>query len=120
MLSAEEKKKLVAGWRRRQKQEKDLLQKKRDLAMKKAEQAAAMLKQKYHVQRVILFGSLVKGTFWEHSDIDMAVCGLDEPYYLDAFWDITQLTYPFNVDLISLEDVSQKLAKKIGREGMEI
>ena len=120
MLTEKELKKFSAGWRRR-KQEKDTaLRKMNMLALQKADLTGRMLKEKYQAQKVILFGSLAKGTFWEHSDIDLAVCGMNDSYYLDAYWDATQLALPFSLDLVILEKVPAKLGEKIKSEGTEI
>ena len=120
MLTEKELRNFSSGWRRR-KREKDIhLQKKHSLAMEKAQQVGNMLKEKYHAQKVFLFGSLVNGTYWEHSDIDIAVSGFNDACYLDAFWDATQMVLPFDLDLVILEDVSAKLENRILNEGTEI
>ncbi|MGD9146966.1 MAG: nucleotidyltransferase domain-containing protein [Anaerolineae bacterium] len=55
-----------------------------------ARQAADLLRYEYGVDRVALFGSLVRSErFHTRSDIDLAVCGLDEKYYYRAVERIT-------------------------------
>ncbi len=120
MLTEKEKQKFVKGWKNRQKVKETSLQSKHSMALEKAQQIGKMIKEKYHAQRVFLFGSLVNGYYWEHSDIDLAVSGFDDVCYLDAFWDATQLASPFDLDLVILEDVPKKLGKKILKEGTEI
>lgn len=117
MLTEEELKRFAAGWKRRKKEKDALLEERRILALQKARQTAAMLKEQYQAQKVMLFGSLAKGTFWEHADLDLAVSGISGACYLDAYWDAAQLALPFSLDLVILEEVPEKLRQKILDEG---
>lgn len=120
MLTQKELEGFASGWKRRKKEKETLLEERCILALQKAQKTAMILKEKYQAQKVILFGSLANGTFWEHADIDLAVSGMDEAAYLDAFWDASQLALPFSLDLVILEEVPQKLRQKIMDEGTEI
>ena len=63
-------------WEAREEEEK----RKRVLAIEKAREVAKILKRKYKVKEVILFGSLVWRTdfLWRGTDIDLLVKGLEE------------------------------------------
>lgn len=50
-------------------------------ALKAAKEIAAMLKEKYGVANVVLYGSLVNGKFDDYSDIDLYVENFDEDYF---------------------------------------
>jgi len=120
MLTQDELKRFASGWKRRKKEKDALLEERRLLALQKARQTGKMLKEKYQAQKVILFGSLANGTFWEHADLDLAVNGMDGARYLDAYWDAAQLALPFSLDLVILEEVPEKLRQKIMSEGTEM
>lgn len=78
MLTQEQIKKYKSGWKKRQREKETALKLKHELALKKAGEMALVLKNKYGVKKVVLFGSAVNGKFWEHSDLDIAVYGLIE------------------------------------------
>lgn len=120
MLTQEQIKKYKSGWIKRQKEKEDALKLKHELALKKAREMARVLKNKYGIKKVVLFGSAVNGKFWEHSDLDIAVYGMDEGQYLDIAWELFEIALPFKVDLIPVEKASVKLLRKIEEEGEEI
>ncbi len=62
----------IAGWKRRQQQEKAAIEKRRAKAREIAAQAVDILK-KHGATKVILFGSVLDHTFKLDSDIDIAV-----------------------------------------------
>lgn len=120
MSPPEQIEKYVSGWKKR-KENKDVnLEKKHKAALEKASRIADMLKDKYDVKKVVLFGSTATGKLWTHSDIDIAVFGLDEDKYLDIVWEASQLALPFSVDILLAEKTSELLQQKIQREGIEI
>lgn len=72
----------------------------------------------YHVMKIILFGSRARGTYWEKSDLDLAVFGCH---------DFTQFSFAMQenvwtllkMDLIDMnEDVSMELMSEIERDGV--
>lgn len=69
----------------------------------KARAVARSIAEKYGLERVYLFGSLTDcARFHLGSDIDIAVLGLDDSRFLDAWGDVeTMLEHPF--DLVRLE-----------------
>lgn len=85
-----------------------------------AREIAAFLREKYHPQRIIVFGSLVHPEmFGLHSDIDIAVQGIPWPDYLRAWNDVEDLTAEFKVDLIDVNIVSDLIRQRI-EEGQEL
>lgn len=105
---------------KRREREKELAQRRGD-ALAVARRAAELLRQR-GAKRVWLFGSLAgSGTFWEHSDIDLAVEGLPPQ---ESFWqlyaEIMKMAGPFSVDLVLLEEASPDLRKAILTEGKEL
>ncbi|MBI3914307.1 MAG: nucleotidyltransferase domain-containing protein [Chloroflexi bacterium] len=86
-----------------------------------ARRAARLLKQKYGATRVIVFGSLTHGAwFHPHSDLDLAVEGL-EPGAVWRAWSTIEKAVPeLEVDLIELETASQRLNQRIREQGREV
>ncbi len=75
------------------------------------------LAEKYHLNRVILFGSRARGDYWRASDIDLAVSGGDiTRFSLDLEEETsTLLTY----DVVNLDEkVSAELLASIQKEGI--
>ncbi len=120
MLTPDEKKKYASGWTKRLKEKETKIKQNHKKALDKAIKIAEILKSKYGVEKVVLFGSIASGKFWEHSDIDIAVYGIDEERYMDIIWEASQLASPFKVDLVPIEKISDKLKRKIENEGMKL
>ena len=90
----------------------------RERAWAVARQAADLLRGKYGVDRVTLFGSLVRSElFHTRSDIDLAVWGLDKKHYYRAVAQLLALDAAFEVDLVMAEEVPGSLLAAIEREG---
>lgn len=82
-------------------------------------QAAQLLREKYHLKQVILFGSLLSpATVRRHSDIDLAVCGLSDQQYYLALNDLLEISPDFSFDLIQLESAQPSLQAVINRQGI--
>ena len=92
-----------------------------ECALAVAREAADLLRRKYGVCRVTLFGSLVRSElFHTRSDIDLAVWGLDEKYYYRAVARLLALDAAFEVDLVMGEKVPAPLLAVIEREGKDL
>lgn len=74
------------------------------------------LASKYHICKVILFGSRARGDFKRTSDIDLAVKGGDfERFALDVSEETSTL---LKFDIVDLDrEVQQELLDSIKREG---
>lgn len=105
---------------KRREREKELAQRRED-ALAAARQAAELLRQR-GAKRVWLFGSLAGSrTFWEHSDIDLAVEGLPpQENYWQLYAELMKAAGPFNLDLVLLEEAPPDLQKAILTEGKEL
>ena len=69
-----------------------------------------ILVEKYHVKRIVLIGScLNKDRFRFHSDIDLCVKGLEGSLYFQALGELLISAGEFNVDLIPMEDATERM-----------
>ncbi len=80
-----------------------------------------MLKSRFGVRRVVLFGSLAHAAWFNPtSDVDLAVEGLPT----DAYWKAWRLAEEFitgrPVDLIEIESAGESLRRAIQRYGVEL
>ncbi len=82
---------------------------------------AEELKSRFGVRRVVLFGSLAHEA-WSiaDSDVDLAVEGLSEDAYWDAWRLAEEMISDRSVDLIELEKASPSLREAIERYGVSL
>lgn len=93
----------------------------RRVAWEIAQRAAALLKVDYGASRVVLFGSLSRDEpFSSHSDIDLAVWGLDERVYYRVVSRLLDLDPSISVDLLRAEALRDDLIHAIETTGMEL
>ncbi len=105
----------------RQKARRAALEARRQHAWQVVRDAATLLRQEYGITRVAAFGSITsEKLFHEHSDIDLAVWGLDERVYFRAVGALQGLDPEFSIDIIRFEDASSSLQKTILQEGIPI
>jgi uncharacterized protein len=91
------------------------------LAWEIARNIAQILKEKFAITKVIVFGSLVhRHWFNQRSDIDIAVENLPPEKFFTALNYISDITDEFEIDLVPLETCFPKLKKVIEMEGVEI
>lgn len=83
--------------------------------------AARLLKERFGVRRVILFGSLADDKWFRpDSDVDLAIEGLSPQAYWEA-WRITEETIEDRtVDLIELEAAPASLRSMIEKHGIDL
>ena len=79
-------------------------------------EARAILLERYHARRVVLFGSLAIGSFSERSDVDFAVEGMPSASYFHALADLMAL-FGVPVDLVRIEEAVPSLRAHIEEEG---
>lgn len=90
-------------------------------ALRAAQEMADLLRRDYGVTRVVLSGSLARGgLFHAHSDIDLAVWGLDPPRYHSIHGRLLGMVPEFGVDLVEFEDARPRLQATIEAEGVEL
>ena len=104
--------------RRWENERQQLLQRFRKTSML-ARKAAELLKEQFGVQRVALFGSVAhEELFHSHSDLDLAVWGLDEKEYYRAVAQLLALDPVIRVDLIRVEAASASMREEIESSGV--
>jgi len=93
----------------------------REEILKRVRLAALMLKRRYFVKRVILFGSLAhESWFVSGSDIDLAVEGIESKDYWQAWRDVEEIIRDRSVDFVEMETVGDSLRMSIEKHGLEI
>lgn len=106
--------------RKRQESRQHILNKRRETALSFAKQAALFLKTACGAEQVILFGSLSRqGVFDEHSDVDLAVLGLDERAYYRILAELMNMQPEIDVDLVRMEGAAPSLLRSI-QEGITL
>ena len=86
-----------------------------------AGRAAALLKEKFSVPRVVVFGSItMPELFHTHSDIDLAAWGMNGSDYYRAVGVLQALDPEFSVDLVLFEEASPNLQRTIQSEGIDL
>ncbi len=84
-------------------------------------QAADLLKERFGVRRVVLFGSLADDVWFRtDSDVDLAVEGLPAEDYWDAWRLLEDVIRERPVDLIEIERAGEALRQVIERYGVEL
>ena len=78
--------------------------------------AVELLRTRYGVASIRLFGSLARGEADAYSDIDLAVEGLDTTRYFEALGDVMGLM-SCPVDLVRLEDAPASLRDRVFQDG---
>ncbi|MGI0480771.1 nucleotidyltransferase family protein [Geminocystis sp. CENA526] len=90
-----------------------------DRAWQVAIEANKLLKEKYGVQTVAVFGSLSHiDKFRDSSDIDLAVWELKDQDYYRALSDLLELNQEFSIDLVQFETASMPLQNTIKNQGI--
>jgi len=106
------------GFEKRNREKKEKLKRKFNLYLSYVEKVASMLYQDYKVKRVFLIGSLLDfNWFHQHSDIDIAVEGLNPSEYFQACLRIEKITDGEPFHLIDMKDISDEFKAKIMEKG---
>ena len=93
----------------------------RERLLRRVRDAAVVLKARFAVGRVVLFGSLAhEAWFGSDSDVDLAVEGLDAKDYWRAWRLIEEIIADRPVDLVEIEAAEGALARAIRRDGVEL
>jgi predicted nucleotidyltransferase len=96
------------------------MKQRQEQGFKVAKYCAEVLKQRFGVEKVVLFGSLLdyKIMNW-HSDIDLAVWGLPEENYFQAVGILLDIAQGFSVDLVEFQYAKPHILTAIS-EGCEL
>ncbi len=119
-MKQEQKEKYIKGWQKRKKEKKEKLKHMSEQAMKKVRHISKLLKNKYNIDEVILFGSLAENKFRENSDIDLAIVNSSEDEYIEMVKDAYDIAAPYKLDLLPIEKTSDSLRKKIRMKGVQL
>ena len=106
----------MAERRRREQEEQRTRQRLALKARENLDQVVAVLRQRFCVERIVLFGSLAQGELFPDSDVDLAVEGLAAEQYFAAI-DAAATLLALPVDLVRLEEAPPSLIRRIEREG---
>jgi len=104
--------------RRRRELAVEQAQRRADEAMGAARAAARALAERLGATRVVLFGSLARGTYRESSDIDLAVEGLPPSSLVDAMMAASNAARPFEVSVVPAERADDFARRDIERDGV--
>ena len=117
-LTPEQLARYRAAARSRQQQETEALARREASAWKLAQRAAALLYDRFEVDRVVAFGSLTHpGCFTEWSDLDLAAWGLRPRDSLRAMAAVADLGTDVAANLVDVATCSDTLRLVIEREG---
>lgn len=87
----------------------------------RVKEAADVLKQRFGVRRVVLFGSLAhRAWFASDTDVDLAVEGLHAQDYWQAWKVVEDVVGDRPVDMIEIERAKPSLRQSITRSGIEL
>lgn len=99
---------------------KELIQRK-ERAWEVARSAATLLKEKFNVTRVAIFGSLVhEGCFTRWSDVDIAAWGIPPEDTFRAMGAVMDMDESIEVNLVDVKACSASLLDIIEQEGIEL
>lgn len=97
------------------------IEKRRSQAWVLAHRAADILRERFGVKRVVLFGSLVhEGCFTLWSDVDLAVWGLRPEDTFKAMAFLRDLDENIEVNLVDIQSCNPSLRAVIESEGVEV
>lgn len=94
------------------------LEARREEAWALARDAAALLKERFGVSRVVVFGSLTHpGRFNAHSDVDLAAWGLTSANWLRAMGDVRELSREIDLNVVDVACCAPALLRAIEEDG---
>jgi predicted nucleotidyltransferase len=89
--------------------------------MRRVREVASVLKTRFGVRRVVLFGSLAHAAWLRSAaDVDLAVSGLAAEDYWQAWQVAEEIIADHSVDLIDLETARKSLRQAIDRHGIDL
>lgn len=106
---------IVAVLKERKKRKKAL----RAGALKEAKRLASLLRQHYEFESLYLYGSVMTDRFGYHSDIDMAIKGLEIQNFFKAYALLIKESI-YRIDLKPFEEMTEDFRKKVLTGGVKI
>lgn len=97
------------------------IESRRSQAWPVARQAARLLKEKFGVSQVLVFGSLAHG-HWFHpsSDIDLAIWGITDSEFWRAWAEVDGLAEAFSINLVIAETLPTSVRDEIIGYGVTV
>jgi predicted nucleotidyltransferase len=109
------------GARRRHEAEQQALAAREERAWELARQAAALLRERFKVSRVVVFGSLIHpGCFTPWSDVDIAAWGLGPDDTFRAIGVAMDVDAEIPVNLVDVGACKASLLRVIEQEGVDV
>lgn len=109
------------GARRRQEAERRALAAREERAWALAREAAARLRERFGVSRVVVFGSLVHpGCFTHWSDVDIAAWGLQPDDTFRAIGVAMDVASEIPVNLVDVGACKPSILRVIEQEGVDV
>jgi predicted nucleotidyltransferase len=106
---------------RRRRQEQPEVERQREKGWQAAREAARLLKAEFGATRVVVFGSLARGSmFTRWSDVDIAAWGLAAEDTFRAIGAVMDLETDVPVNLIDVDTAHPSLLAAIEREGIAL
>ena len=106
---------------RRRQQEQPEVDRRKQKAWQAARDAARMLKEEFNATRVVVFGSLARGSgFTQWSDVDIAAWGLAQNDTFRAIGAIMDMETDVPVNLVDVDTARPSLLSTIEREGIDL
>ena len=102
----------LAYWQNRRREQQIHHRQLAEKARSSLDKIAEVLIEEFNANKIVLFGSLVKGDFGEGSDIDLAVAGTRRYDYFTALAAVNELT-EFWIDLKPIEDLEPSFLDKV-------
>jgi predicted nucleotidyltransferase len=104
------------NWQKTQKLREERLEK----AWRLVEVATTLLKEKFGVTKVMIFGSILhENCFTLWSDVDIAAWGISPTETFQAMGEVRELDDTIEINLVDINACSQQLKDKISQEGKE-
>lgn len=103
-------------WRSRQERQKRYNQQLAQQAREDLQRVVDLLISEFNVTKIILFGSLCKGTFHQESDIDLAVAGIPALEYFRVLAKVNSISSRW-IDLKPLEELEPHFKKRVLQTG---
>ncbi|MDI3310516.1 MAG: nucleotidyltransferase domain-containing protein [Thermoanaerobacterium sp.] len=119
-LSDQERKNIRETWRIKVKKDREIETYRKKEAFDRVYKIAKILKEKYFVDKVILYGSLARDDHFDNlSDIDIFIDGWDDSKF--NYWamliDVENVAKPYKISIVTQKEAYKSLLNEILREG---
>lgn len=120
MISTEAMSRYRAAAAQRQAEQRQRIAERYQRAQQVAQEASDILKHEFGASKVVLFGSVLQlSQFHAHSDVDLAVWGLDERRYYRAVARLLDIEATIPVDVVDMAHAPARLQAIIHEMGVE-